>query len=302
MSAVIQITRAGPLTTIQDEGRFGMLRHGISASGPMDRQGFAAAGTFAGAGLGGVEFTLAGLEITVASGHCRLGFAGGHFVAHHNGQAVDWFGSVELKSGDSFAVTPGAWGNYGYLRFGGDVVAQRMMGSIATSSRAGLGGLDGRALRAGDVIDVAGPGRESATPIRHQRDDGPIRFVWGLHADLFPQMVRQRFIDGTFRVSTQMDRMGVRLTDDGGVFAEASNLSLISDAIVAGDIQILGDGTPIVLMRDHQPTGGYPRIGTVITADLDGFAQLRPGSMVAFEPVTVEHAHTLLRSGQAWTR
>ena len=73
-------------------------------------------------------------------------------------------------------------------------------------------------------------------------------------------------------------------------------LSLVSDAIVPGDIQILGDGTPIVLMRDHQPTGGYPRIATIISADLDRFAQLRPGAPVAFAPVTVEHAHLLLRS------
>ena len=92
--------------------------------------------------------------------------------------------------------------------------------------------------------------------------------------------------------------MGVRLTDSERVFADATILSLASDAIVPGDIQILGDGTPIVLMRDHQPTGGYPRIATVVSADLDRFAQLRPGTAVAFASVTVEHAHALLRSRQ----
>ena len=96
-----------------------------------------------------------------------------------------------------------------------------------------------------------------------------------------------------------MDRMGVRLADDGKVFAGASILSLVSDPILAGDIQILGDGTPIVLMRDHQPTGGYPRIGTVISADLDRFSQMRAGEAVAFEPVSVEHAQRLLRSSRA---
>ena len=92
--------------------------------------------------------------------------------------------------------------------------------------------------------------------------------------------------------------MGVRLDDPAGVFADASALSLVSDAIVPGDIQILGDGTPIVLMRDHQPTGGYPRIGTIISADLDRLAQLRPGHDVSFQPVTVEHARQILRSLQ----
>jgi len=84
--------------------------------------------------------------------------------------------------------------------------------------------------------------------------------------------------------------MGVRLVDAAGVFAEQRRLNLVSDAIVPGDIQILGDGTPIVLMRDHQPTGGYPRIATVASADLNRFAQLRPGTDVRFRPVTLEHA------------
>ncbi len=87
--------------------------------------------------------------------------------------------------------------------------------------------------------------------------------------------------------------MGVRLEDTTSVFDEARVLGLVSDAVVPGDIQILGDGTPIVLMRDNQPTGGYPRIGTIIDIDLDRFAQVRPGRTVTFAPVTVEHAHRL---------
>jgi allophanate hydrolase len=125
-------------------------------------------------------------------------------------------------------------------------------------------------------------------------EEGPIRIVWGLHADLFLPAVRARFLSTNFRVSSRLDRMGTRLEDRRGVFAGAQRLSLVSDAIVPGDIQILGDGTPIVLQRDHQPTGGYPRIATVIGADLDRFAQLRPGSEVSFAPVTVARAQQLL--------
>ena len=160
MSVVLKLTRAGPLTSIQDLGRFGMLRHGISASGPMDRAAYLSAGQLAGGGQGGVEFTMAGLEITIASGSCRVGFAGGNFVVRVNDQALAWPGAAELGTGDRLAITPGAWGNYGYLRFDGDIDAPPMMGSIATSSRAGLGGLDGRALRVGDVIELAGSGAE----------------------------------------------------------------------------------------------------------------------------------------------
>ncbi|KKC34875.1 biotin-dependent carboxyltransferase family protein [Devosia psychrophila] len=298
MSVILKLTRAGPLTSIQDLGRFGMLRHGISASGPMDRAAYVSAGQLAGGGQGGVEFTTAGVEITIAYGRCRVGFTGGNFVGRVNDQALAWPGAAELGTGDRLAITPGAWGNYGYLRFDGDIDAQSMMGSIATSSRAGLGGLAGRALQVGDVIELSGSGAEPIVPAARERADGPIRIIWGIHADFFSQELRLKFLDASFAVSSRLDRMGVRLDDNDKVFADASNLSLVSDAIVPGDIQILGDGTPIVLMRDHQPTGGYPRIASVITADLDRFAQLRPGSAVAFRPVTVEHAHALLRGSK----
>ena len=128
--------------------------------------------------------------------------------------------------------------------------------------------------------------------------DNHIRVVWGLHAELFSPEIRAGMLQASFQISTKLDRMGVRLEDKGGVFTDATILSLVSDAIVPGDIQILGDGTPIVLMRDHQPTGGYPRIATIITADLDRFAQLRPGSSVAFTSVSVDHAQRILRSVQ----
>jgi biotin-dependent carboxylase-like uncharacterized protein len=300
MTAVLAILRAAPLTSIQDRGRFGMLRHGISASGPMDGRAFALASGLAGGGAGGIEFTTAGIEIKLSSGQCRVGYAGGDFVARLNGTRLDWPGSAALSEGDILAVTPGRWGNYGYVRFDGDINVGPVLGSIATSSRARLGGLEGRSLRVGDVIELKGGGGEARALPGQQADPhgGPIRMIWGLHADQFPQVLRQRFMEAEFVVSSRLDRMGVRLDDPTGVFADASILSLASDAIVAGDIQVLGDGTPIVLMRDHQPTGGYPRIATVISADLDRFAQLRPGTSVAFEPVTVEHAHALLRSRQ----
>lgn len=298
MSAILTVQRAGPLTTIQDLGRLGMLRDGISASGPMDGRAYGLAGAMVGAGLGGIEMTAAGLELKVSSGGRRVGFAGGHFLARVNGQAVDWPGNCSLETGDVLAITPGSWGNYGYLRFDADLDVAPVLGSVATNSRVRLGGLDGRALRAGDVLALTGQGLTPAEVSRPLASpNGPIRVIWGLHADAFASAIREHFLRAEFVVSTRLDRMGVRLTDTDGVFADATILSLVSDAVAPGDIQILGDGTPIVLMRDHQPTGGYPRIATVITADLDRFAQMRPGSTVAFEPVTVEHARHLLRSG-----
>ena len=299
MSAQFRILRAGPLCTIQDGGRAGMLMHGISASGPMDRIGYVIAGARAGAsGDTGVEITRAGLDLVVEAGPLDLGWAGGVFAVAVNGVAQTWPGGASLTDGDVLSITPGPTGNYGYLRFGAELQLPSVLNSRATSTRARLGGLDGRALAAGDRLVLTGEGRPPQEVPPKSAETGPIRFIWGIHAERFSAALRARFVTEGFSITPMMDRMGVRLADGSGVFKGVSILSLVSDPILPGDIQILGDGTPIVLMRDHQPTGGYPRIGTVISADLDRFAQMRPGEPVAFEAVSVEHAQQLLRSGR----
>ncbi|RUT32866.1 biotin-dependent carboxyltransferase [Arsenicitalea aurantiaca] len=292
MSAALEITRAGPLVSIQDAGRFSALRHGVAASGPMDRAAFAAAGAALPArGTAGLEFTAAGLAFTLAGGPTLIGFAGGAFAITRNGSPLPWPGHARLAPGDRIAIAPGPSGNYGYLRLDREILVPPLMGSRATNLTIGLGGFAGRALAPGDSVPL-GPAcaPEPAKPVPPAPADGPIRILWGLHADRFPAALRTRFLEADFTVSRRLDRMGVRLDDGEGVFAGAAILSLVSDAIVPGDIQILGDGTPIVLMADHQPTGGYPRIATIISADRDRFAQLRPGTPVRFRSVTLDRA------------
>jgi biotin-dependent carboxylase-like uncharacterized protein len=262
----ITILRAGPLTTLQDAGRFGMLRHGISASGPMDRGAFGAAGVaLPVAGSTGIEFTQ-GLAfetdgpLVVASPDVR-----------------------ELQAGDRVELPPAA-GNYAYVRFDREIELAPLLGSRSTNVTVGLGGYKGRALKAGDRIGFGAEGR--AEPLaKVAPGEGPLRVVWGIHADLYDAALRQRFIETAFLVTSSLDRMGVKLDDPAGLFRDQQKLGLVSDAIVPGDIQILGDGTPIVLMRDHQPTGGYPRIATIVSTDIDRFAQRRPGTAVTFLPV-----------------
>lgn len=298
----IRITRAGPLCTVQDAGRIGMLRHGVSASGPMDRASFTrAASWMGGAGSAGIEITMAGMSFVVEGGPVGAGFDGGDFSLTVNGVAKTWPARVMLKGGDAVNVTPGARGNYGYIRFDRELTIPPVMGSRATNSIAGLGGFEGRSLAPGDRLEFGDEveRRGGYRPRAVAPVGGPIRIVWGLHADLFDASTRDRFVSEVFAISRRTDRMGARLEDRAGVFAAAPSLSLVSDAIVPGDIQILGDGTPIVLLRDHQPTGGYPRIATVISADFDLFVQFRPGSAVRFEAVSVERAQTLLASGGA---
>jgi len=285
----ISISRAGPLTTLQDAGRFGMLAQGISASGPMDRGALAAAGALLQCvGTTAIEFTAAGIAFR-AEGELSMGCAGGHFALSVNGNSREWPARIGLDAGDVVDITPGPSGNYGYLRFDREIDVPVLLGSRSTNLTVGLGGFKGRSLKAGDNIVFGELGRAPLVAAATSAE-GPIRVLWGLHADLFDASLRNEFATGTFTVSTGFDRMGVRLSDAKQVFRTQRRLTLVSDAIVPGDIQILGDGTPIVLMRDHQPTGGYPRIATVVSADLDRFAQSRPGAEVRFRPVTLEHA------------
>jgi len=248
-----------------------MLRHGISASGPMDRSSYDRAGALLPrAGETAIEYTQ-GIEIEA-----------------DEPITVAWSEQRRLDAGERLSV-PAASGNYGYLRFERELDLPKVLGSWATNVTVGLGGYKGRALKAGDRIELGAAGTPvEAGPARLTQ--GPIRVLWGIHAELFEPAIRQRFAESAFRVTPSLDRMGVKLADPAGVFSGLRHLSLVSDAIVPGDIQILGDNSPTVLMRDHQTTGGYPRIATVVSADLDAFAQMRPGTDVRFQPVTLEHA------------
>lgn len=294
----IRLIRVGPSTTIQDRGRFGNLYHGISASGPMDRGAFERVLVRLGRPLGeAIEITRTGMAFEMTGGSAQAAFDGGAFTLAVNGVAQPWPARLPLAAGDRVTVTPGPSGNYGYVAFDHLIDVPLVLHSRATNLVAGIGG---HALQAGDELELLSAAALAAPvePERPAATGGPIRFVWGLHANLFAAEIRQAFVARPFLISTRLDRMGVRLTDAAGVFSGAPILSLVSDAIVPGDVQVLGDGTPIVLMRDHQPTGGYPRIATVITADLDRFAQLRPGTELAFAPVSLHNARRLYLSSR----
>src|SRR5690606_15698346 len=161
-----------------------------------------------------------------------------------------WPSRIQLVDGSSISIRTGSDGNYAYLRFAAQIDVPRVLGSRATNATVALGGFEGRALRSGDQLTLS-PLTDADTepePSETSNADEPFRFIWGIHADLFPSTVREAFINSAFRISARMDRMGVRLDDTASVFAEGGNLGLVSDAVVPGDIQILGDGAPIVLM------------------------------------------------------
>ncbi len=298
----LKFLSVGPMVSVQDAGRFGALEYGVAASGPMDRSAFFRAGYLlekAGApvGLAGFECGGGELEFSVHGGDVRAAFCGGKFTLHINAKSAKWNKVHTLKDADVVKISPGKSGNYAIVRMEQGIDVAQIIGSQSTNMIAKLGGIGGRPLEGGDIVKLKPSGDRFVRGPVFDVAEGPIRVVWGVHGDLFPKEVRQRFLDSKFVVSSAMDRMGVRLMDRHGVFLMPPKLSLVSDTIVPGDIQILGDGTPVVLMRDHQPTGGYPRIATIISVDIDRFAQYRAGTKVNFVSVSVEHAHELFRQG-----
>jgi len=176
---------------------------------------------------------------------------------------------------------------------------------MSTYVRSDLGGYEGRPLRAGDelplkcsvVAEDAEPGirfvPQKLPPAEYFTKD-VIRIVWGTQAHVFSAEVREALLKGEFSVSAERDRMGARLTTDVGSLAAATGLSGVSDAVVIGDIQVAGDGVATVLLADRQPTGGYPRIATVITADLDAISQMPTLKPFRFKLVTIDEAVTAL--------
>lgn len=301
MTARLRLVRTGPLTSLQDEGRPGYLSAGISASGPMDATSFRRAGGWLGAAAPvGLEFTRNGLVAELIEGTLAVAGDGGAFELRINGRKRPWPFRAQLTPGDRLEILPGPRGNYGYLRFGAAAEVAPVLGSVSTNTIAGIGGLNGRCLEAGDEIAFLAAARRAAPPVHPAAEaalpEGPIRIIWGLHADHFAPDIRSRFLAARFVISAKLDRMGVRLEDTEGLFRHLPPATLVSDAVVPGDVQILGDGTPIVLMRDHQPTGGYPRIATLIGADFDRFAQIRPGAGVSFASVTLAQAQTLRKA------
>lgn len=296
----IEIITSGPISTVQDDGRFGALRHGVAASGPMDRTAYARAGALLGGQAGtAIESGPGRFAFRVAGGAVMAAFCGGEFELRLDGILRDWPVVAELPAGAEVQISPGPSGNFGLVRFDQVIDVPKVLGSRSTSLIAGLGGLEGRCLRDGDVLSLApcveGESKHQAAPIV-MPSSGTIRVIWGIHADTFSSAVRTAFCGQDFAVSSKIDRMGMQLVDRAGVFAGQRHLSLVSDVVVPGDIQILGDGTPVVLMRDHQPTGGYPRIATVIGPDLDRLAQMRPGNTVRFTSVSVNSAHAIIKS------
>jgi antagonist of KipI len=291
---MLQVLDPGLLTTVQDGGRIGWARYGIPPSGPMDGAAFAAANQ-----LAGNPRDAAGLEITLTGPILRtledglIAVCGAEFELTVAGLPVPTWHSVFARAGSLIRFGQRVSGLRAYLAVAGGLETPAFLGSQSTYLKGEFGGLEGRALRAGDrlttgahdvrdLVDAAG--RAWPQHLRPAYTPNPdVRVILGPQDDHFSQGQIDRFFGAAYEITPDSDRMGLRLS--GASIEHLERGGIVSDGIVTGSIQIPPDGQPIVMMVDHQTTGGYPKIGTVIREDLPLLAQCLPGDRVRFTPV-----------------
>jgi biotin-dependent carboxylase-like uncharacterized protein len=303
VTVALRILTVGKGVTLQDAGRFGYLRSGVSWAGPMDGLAHATANRSVGASptAAAVEISVGGIEATVEGGPLVVGLAGGAFDIRLDGRKLPSSVVLCLEPTSILSVRPGASGAWCYLAVAGRIDAPPTMGSSATHTRTGLGGIEGRELRANDVLPITDPVGKSSmfevdTP--HLKRSGCIRVVLGPQDDYFTPDQIESFLTRSWSVSNRSDRMGYFL--EGDRLSHAGSFNIVSDGIAMGAIQVPGDGRPIVLMADRPPTGGYPKIATVIGADLGALAQMRPGTSFNFAAVTISEAVDARRAQHAF--
>ncbi len=318
-----EVIKPGVLSTLQDEGRYGQRKYGVITSGPMDLFAHRAANILVGndGGAAVLEMTLLGPSM-VAQKDMLLSLCGADMEVDIDGNRVPFWRPFLIRKGDQLNVHYAVKGCRAYLAVYGGFEVKPVMGSRSTYLRARIGGHQGRALQAGDVLpvkqEVVGdnlhyPGSVSAF-IRPDYEGNPVvRVVRGKEAALFTDASRRNLLAQSYIVTAQSDRMGYRLEGMKLELSDGVPSEMISEAVIQGTIQVPPSGQPILLMADCQTTGGYPRIAHVITADLPLAAQVKPGGKLRFREVSHREAQEqillqmmdlrLLEAGvRAWVR
>lgn len=309
MSAGLTVRDPGLHTTLQDLGRFGSQRFGMPVAGALDSVALRLANAVVGnpPGMAALEILVAGPTMEVAAESIRIALGGtGAVIEILDGgerRTIPAWHSVSLERGTVFQIGVLPETMCAYLAVEGGFTARPVLGSVSTYPRSRIGGFEGRALGAGDSLPVA---QESALS-RGERAlgaapdpgrDQPIRVVLGPQHDMFTAEACETFLTTAYTISNSADRMGMRL--DGAKLVHAGGADIVSDGTAPGSIQVPGSGQPIVLLADRQTTGGYPKIATVISADLPVLARRRPGDRVEFEAVEVTRAIAIHKDHVRW--
>ncbi|SNS20504.1 biotin-dependent carboxyltransferase family protein [Antarctobacter heliothermus] len=285
----LEILQAGPGVTVQDMGRSGYLALGLSRGGAADRLALAEGAALLRQPVG-TALELAGFGGRFrADVPCRIALSGAPMRATLDGAPLVWNASHRMPAGAVLDIGGAQSGVYGYLTVGGGFDLPEALGARSAHLSAGLGAV----LEAGDTLPLAqDTGRtvgQVLAPLP-RFDGGELCVLPSLQTTMFPDDMRARFTQEAFRRDSRGNRMGIRILPPGEGYGLTSGQTIVSEVITPGDIQIPGDGAPYILLYECQTTGGYPRIGTVIPADLPRVAQAAPGAELRFRFVTREEA------------
>jgi antagonist of KipI len=291
---MIRVLKSGLLTTVQDLGRLGFAHLGVSPSGAADRFSLRLANLLVGnpENTAALECTLLG-PLLQFDERATVAITGS---AISSGLPINQ--TLEVPAGQRLEIGSLLSGARAYIAIRGGIAVPEVMNSASTLLPATIGGLQGRALRAADVLQF---GQCSTVPTRKLRNksefqkptSGPLRVTETTQSDWFSAPTLLRFQSTVFKVSDHSNRSGIRLEGDA---VQADRRSeLITEGVSLGAIQVPADGQPIILFVDQQTTGGYPKIANVASADLSRVAQLRPHEEIKFQFVTFAEAVYLLR-------
>lgn len=298
-----KVIKPGALALIQDNGRVGQHRLGLTTGGPLDPEAFYWANTLLGnpENSSTIELSLGGLVLK-AQTDTFISVCGAPMPLTINGKKQPLWMVHAIKQGDTIQLGFTSRGLRTYIAVKNGFSIIPILGSTATVMREKVGGLDhhGSSLNAGDILPCANITStadnqylpETLQPVynRHVL----LRTMPGYQQHLFSREQQRKFFSSYYRVSEHCDRMGFRLNGNAIKPDKAENKnSMLSEGISLGSIQIPADGQPIILLNDRQTIGGYPKIGTVLSIDLAKLSQLTPGCTVNFEAISLEKAHKI---------
>lgn len=301
----LRVLDSGPLTTIQDLGRFGYGQFGVSISGAMDPFALRAANELVGNAAEAAALEIGAWGATLeATEPCLVAVTGAGYVLSVQGLARPLWSALFVRKGWQIEIAKGGDGSWVYLAVASGIESPLVLGSRSTYARGAFGGHEGRALRAGDCLVASAParyalefaGREISPDKRPRYSRSPtVEVILGPQTDRFTAEGARTFLSSEYRISAKSDRMGYRL--EGPAVAHTSGADIISDGIAFGSIQVPADGQPIVMMAERPTTGGYPKIAVVASADHPVLAQCSPGvGRVRFRETTVEGAQERWRA------
>ncbi|MFQ6568309.1 biotin-dependent carboxyltransferase family protein [Bacillus sp. AF53] len=308
----VEVLHAGMFTTVQDLGRSHYQQYGVPVGGAMDQSALRIINMLVGneENEAGLEMTIMGPKLLIKK-TTLLAIGGADMEPLLNGERIPLWRPILAEEGSMLCFGKVKSGCRAYVTFAGGIHIDRTMGSKSTYIRAAIGGIEGRMLNKGDYFQIGAQPEMANRFIQDLQKDGRIKTKWAINNsvlskykkhpklrvitdfeyDQFTEESRKAFFTKEYKVSNYADRMGYRI--EGEVLNRIEEKEVLSNPVTFGTIQVPNGGQPIILMADRQTTGGYPRMGNIISVDLPLLAQLKPGDYVSFEEITLEEAEQL---------